>query len=198
MGVVVEAEFAYQAFAALLHCRLYRRIYFRIRDTFVYGLISLPLSEICGDRVSGIEGKELALYVGEQVVGKVHTLDLRRPSNERLLLDIPFVEVLHHDVDRILAAYRRNNAVNRAVCEAHVAVGPGGCFSVEQGVGEFLELACRPDCVLACDYVERGFHACRLSCGYAFRYRRSHESEYAYADGCRNHFGIHYLIDNLL
>ena len=82
MGFPVKAELAYQAFAALLHRALDDLEHGRVSNAVADSGDALELAKVGCGGVAGVEGEELALYVGEQVVNGRHTLDFGYRSAE--------------------------------------------------------------------------------------------------------------------
>ena len=139
VGLMVEAELLYQSLAALLHRSVHDSVDFRSFNALENGLAALHLAEICCNRMTGVERKQFSLNVCEEVVGHIHSCNFRSFSDERLFLDIPFVVFLHSHVDRILASYRRDNAVNRAVWKTCVRETPLCLSLVEMRKHSFLK-----------------------------------------------------------
>jgi len=133
--------------------------------------------------MSRIERKELALDIGQQVIGQIHPLDMRCTAHERLLLDVPLVEILHDHVDRVLAAHRRHDAIDRTVGEPDVRVAPCGLLGREMLVDLLPELRGGTDAVLAGDDVQRLPDACGAARGDALGDGRGDEGQDAQPDG---------------
>lgn len=98
-----------------------------VLDDFVQLLVGQDLMNVLeaavvavvgGRGVAGVDGEELALDVGLEVVDEVNALDRRRVAVERLLLDAPLVELLDEDVHASALRLQRHNAVNSRISEA--------------------------------------------------------------------------------
>ncbi len=153
----VETVALHQHGAALLHGAAYLAADQRILDRLADGAIAPQLAEVGGDDVAGVEGEQLALDEGHQVVGGLHARHLRQLPLELGLVDDPLAEALHRHFQRIIVGRRggRNDAVHRRVDETDAGV-EGGMIRDRQ-VLEYLllEVAGAAHHVLAGDDVER-------------------------------------------
>ena len=197
MRVAVETELFDQRLSALLHRLLDDGEDRGIGDALVDRRESLHPSQIGRNGMSRIERKELALDIGQQVIGQIHPLDMRCTAHERLLLDVPLVEILHDHVDRVLAAHRRHDAVDRTVGEPDVRVAPCGLLGREMLVNLLPELRGGTDAVLAGDDVQRLPDACGAARGDALGDGRGDEGQDAQPDGRGDDLGAHDLVDDL-
>ncbi|MNH01999.1 hypothetical protein D3C79_612250 [compost metagenome] len=157
MQARVEAVAFHQHGPALLHGAAHLAADQRILDRLAHRAIAPQLAEVGGDDVAGVEGEQLALDEGHQVVGGLHARHLGQLALELGLVDDPLAEALHRHLQRIIVGRGRgNDAIHRRVDEAD-AVVEGGMIRDRQ-VLEYLllEVAGAAYHVLAGDDVEGG------------------------------------------
>ena len=104
--------------------------------------------------MTGIQGKQLTFDICHQVVCQIHAFNLRDFTLKGCLLNVPLVVVFYHNVDEVLALYRRNNAVNRAVRESDVLVTVCLILFAQSLVNGFLELGACTDRIFTCNDVQ--------------------------------------------
>ena len=126
-----------------------------VGDALADGHVAFHPSQVSRDGVAGIEREELALDIGDQVVGRIHAGDFGHGALEGRALDVPFEEAFDDHVDRVLALDRRHDAVDRAVGEADVLLAPVTLGLVEVLEDSLPELCGGADAVFAGDDIER-------------------------------------------
>lgn len=136
-----------------------------VGDALADGHVAFHPSQVSRDGVAGIEREELALDIGDQVVGRIHAGDFGHGALECGALDVPFEEAFDDHVDRVLALDRRHDAVDRAVGEADVLLAPVTLGLVEVLEDSLPELCGGADAVFAGDDIERLGDACIPACG---------------------------------
>ncbi len=161
----VEAVAFHQHGTALLHGAAHLAADHRILDRLAHGAIAPEFAEVGGDDVAGVEGEQLALDKGHQVVGGLHACYLGQLALELGLVDDPLAEALHRYLQRIVVGRGgRDYAIHRRVDETDAGF-EGGMIRDRQ-VLEYLllEVAGAAHHVLAGDDVERsqvtGIEAC--------------------------------------
>ena len=185
MQARVEAVAFHQHGPALLHGAAHLAADQRILDRLAHGAIAPELAEVGSDDVAGVEGEQLALDEGHQVVGGLHARHLGQLALELGLVDDPLAEALHRHLQRIIVGRGRgHDAIHRRVDEAD-AVVEGGMIRDRQ-VLEYLllEVAGAAHHVLAGDDVQRrqvagieaGLQPFGQGAGYLVQYVGAHRS----------------------
>ncbi len=153
----VEAVAFYQHGTALLHGAAYLAADHRIFDRLAHCVVAPQLAEVGGDDVAGVEGEQLALDEGHQVVGGFHARHLWQLSLELGLVDDPLAEALYRHFQRVIVGSRggRHDAIHRRVDEADTGFERG--MIRDRQVLEYLplEVAGAAHHVFAGDDVER-------------------------------------------
>ena len=186
MGLCVQTILCYQAVSGLDHGFVHGVIDLFVKDGVHDGGKALDNAQIGGDAVACVQGEELSLDVGIQVVYQVHTFDLGKLALEGALFNVP-LEVLFYDhVDGVLGTDGWNDSVNGAVREADVLVRISLFLVCQQGIDGCLELRGCADGVLACDEIEGLLAACRDAGADAFYHGRSYAGKDDQADSCGN------------
>ena len=169
MGVAVEAVTRHQSPPALAHGGFDDGVDLLVGNALADGHVALHAAQIGRNGVARVEREELALDVGDQVVGRIHAGDFGYGALECGALDVPFEEAFDDHVDRVLALDRRHDAVDRTVGESDRALRPCGRRRIQRLVYGRFEARGRTHAVLAGDDVERRSDSGRFtrpqSCG---------------------------------
>lgn len=155
MCLCIKPVFADQAVAALRHCRMNDFINLLVSNGFVNGAVALERTQVCRNRMTGIQRKQLAFNISHQIFGQIHTRDFRDFTLERCLFHVPLIVVFYYNVDEVFALNRWDNAVYRAVRETDIFVRICAILFAQCAVNGFLELRACTDCILAGDDVQR-------------------------------------------
>ena len=190
-----EPELADQTGTALLHDGFYRCLDLRIGNALADGPQAAQFAQIGRGGVTGIQGKELALDIGQQVIDRGHTGDDRDLAHESAALRIPLEKFLDGDIQRDLAMHGRHDAVYRRVGEAHMRFGPGLGLVVQRGEHQFLQLRSGFQAVLAGHDVQRLLDAGGLAGGDAGCHGGRHELQDAQTHGRGDDIGSHDGLD---
>ncbi len=115
----VEAVAFYQHGTALLHGAAHLAADHRILDRLAHCAVAPQLAKVGGDDMAGVEGEQLALDEGHQVVGGLHARHLWQFPLELGLVDDPLAEALDRHFQRVIVgSRRRHDAIHRRVDEA--------------------------------------------------------------------------------
>lgn len=119
---------------------------------FVDVLLTALLAVVGGGSVTRIDGEELTLDKGFEVIHKVNSLDFRvADAMEGRFLDAPFVELFDLDVEACVGVLVRDDAVDGAIGEASFGVDVGLGFFTELVKNEPLQRVGGIDGIFACD-----------------------------------------------
>lgn len=178
-----ETELADQRLPALPHRTSHQPENPLVGERLGDGDIPFEMSQIGRRAVSRVQREELAFDVRLQLVGQVHSRQLRRFAHPRAPLDVPFVKRLGGHVQRFGKGDGRHDAVDRTVGEPDVRVAPCGLLGREMLVDLLPELRGGTDAVLAGDDVQRLPDACGAARGDALGDGRGDEGQDAQPDG---------------
>ena len=164
-----ETELADQRLPALPHRTSHQPENPLVGERLGDGDIPFEMSQIGRRAVSRVQREELAFDVRLQLVGQVHSRQLRRFAHPRAPLNVPFVKRLGGHVQRFGKGDGRHDAVDRTVGESDRALRPCGRRRIQRLVYGRFEARGRTHAVLAGDDVERRSDSGRFtrpqSCG---------------------------------
>ena len=154
VGFGVEAELLDEALAALPHSLVDQRADGGVSDALHDGLMPPEGAQIGADGVAAVQGEQLALQIGVQVVHPAQALDLGPLALPAAFLHVPLGILLYRYVQGVLKAGLGDDAVHGAVGKAHILLGVSEFLLAQVAVDGVPQLAGAPDCVLAGHHVE--------------------------------------------
>ena len=153
MHVRVEAELLDQALAAFGDGGVDNLPDGGVRDAVLDGPVAFQIAKVRADGVAAVEGEELPLQIGHQVVRESEARDVRLLALPGGGFHVPLTVALYGGVQDVLKAGLGADAVHGAVGKADMLLQEGGLLLAQVLHHLVFQAGGGPQAVLAADHV---------------------------------------------